>query len=59
MRLHPLSIILIGCLICSIGFNILVIKRNYELEQKKNKPIIIILQEKLPSDQNLLLIKGA
>ena len=56
MKLHPLTIILIGCLVSSIGFNLLVIQRNYELEQKKNKPIIIILQEET-NDQNLLLTK--
>ena len=56
MKLHPLTIILIGCLVSSIGFNLLVIQRNYELEQKKNKLIIIILQEET-NDQNLLLTK--
>jgi hypothetical protein len=57
MRSDPLTIILIGCLISSIGFNILVSHRNYELEQKKNKPIIIILEKESCLDANLVLIK--
>jgi len=50
MKLHPLTIILIGCLICSIGFNLLVIQRNSELEKIVRKPIIIYIY---PADDKL------
>ena len=51
MKFHPLTIIVTGLLICSIGFNILVIRKNYELEQKQKKPVIIILEpDKLHGD---------
>ena len=51
MKFHPLTVIVIGLLISSIGFNILAIRRNYELEQKQKKPVIIILKpDKLYGD---------
>jgi hypothetical protein len=43
MKIHPINVILIGLLIASIGFNILVIKRNIELESCRKKPIIIFV----------------
>jgi|694.fasta_scaffold51120_7 hypothetical protein len=43
MKIHPINVILIGSLIASIGFNILVIKRNIELESYRKKPIIIFV----------------
>lgn len=58
MRIHPITVILIGLLICSIGFNVLVIRKNYELEKQEKKPIIIILQEE-SEDTDILTIKGA
>lgn len=58
MKIHPITVILIGFLICSIGFNILVIRKNYELEKQNKKPIIIILQEE-SEDTDILTIKGA
>jgi len=58
MKIHPITVILIGLLICSIGFNVLVIRKNYELEKQNKKPIIIILQEE-PEDADILTIKGA
>ncbi len=58
MKIHPITVILIGFLICSIGFNILVIRKNYELEKQEKKPIIIILQEE-SEDTDILTIKGA
>lgn len=58
MKIHPITVILIGLLICSIGFNILVIRKNYELEKQNKKPIIIILQEE-SEDTDILTIKGA
>ena len=58
MKIHPITVILIGLLICSIGFNILVIRKNYELEKQEKKPIIIILQEE-SEDTDILTIKGA
>ena len=58
MKIHPITVILIGFLICSIGFNVLVIRKNYELEKQEKKPIIIIFQEE-PEDTDILTIKGA
>lgn len=58
MKIHPITVILIGFLICSIGFNVLVIRKNYELEKQEKKPIIIILQEE-SEDTDILTIKGA
>lgn len=58
MKIHPITVILIGFLICSIGFNILVIRKNYELEKQEKKPIIIILQEE-SENTDILTIKGA
>lgn len=58
MKIHPITVILIGFLICSIGFNVLVIRKNYELEKQNKKPIIIILQEE-SEDTDILTIKGA
>ena len=58
MKIHPITVILIGLLICSIGFNVLVIRKNYELEKQNKKPIIIILQEE-SEDTDILTIKGA
>ena len=58
MKIHPITVILIGLLICSIGFNVLVIRKNYELEKQEKKQIIIILQEE-PEDADILTIKGA
>lgn len=58
MKIHPITVILIGLLICSIGFNVLVIRKNYELEKQEKKPIIIILQEE-SEDTDILTIKGA
>ena len=58
MKIHPITVILIGFLICSIGFNVLVIRKKYELEKQEKKPIIIILQEE-SEDTDILTIKGA
>jgi hypothetical protein len=58
MKIHPITIILIGFLMCSVGFNILVIRKNYELEKQKKKPIIIILQEET-EDTDILTIRAS
>ena len=59
MKLHPFNVILLGMLICSIGFNILVIKKNYELEQERTKPIIIIIETEESKDFTYTNLKGA
>ena len=53
MKIHPLSIILLGLYIVSLGFNVLMYSENKRLiEELKQKPKVIIIpliQEK-PKD---------